>query len=307
MRFFRFETNKKSYALLKQKHKSITNNKLFTIYLLSHINYNMIRRRVALSCANIDHFVGHDAAFMNNISIALKNIHESFGYKGVQECMKVTADGKEGDVDLDVLCKMLGKSREKIESECCTMFFASKSIHGSFMYLFGSLIFGAVAYFQDMPNTYKAIGAFLGSTFYLLGGLLFIIAAIEPYWKKTLEINRLSKDVGTLKQKSNIVKCMSGRNRSSTNTIKARMSKLNINAKTFLSPSEISAIGKIVEESDEESENSFEMVNNTTMTNNTHEINMEFTDICSESTGYSKDLIVNKANANSSSSKKYEA
>merc|ERR1712130_752806 len=133
---------------------------------------------------------------------------------------------------------MLERSKSKVKSECCSMFFASKSIIGSFAYLMGSLLFGAVAYFNNaLSFETRASLSILGTSFYLAGGILFIIAAIEPYWNKTLEINAVSKEVYELKSRGDIVKKLN-RKRNSDNMIKARISKFEIDTKSLLTPDE---------------------------------------------------------------------
>eukprot|EP01084_Bolivina_argentea_P269836 458704_1 len=196
-------------------------------------------RRVAFSASNVHDFVSKDAVFMEKISKALTTIHETYGYRAVQDCMQVNEATGDADVDLDVLCAMLDRSQAKLKSECCAMFFQSKSIIGSFMYLFGSLLFGAVTYFNSSLSLgIKAFCGICATSFYLFGGILFIVAAIEPYWKKTVEINGVAKEVNALKTRGEIVKQMSGK-RASDNCIKARMSRLNIDTKSLLQPSEI--------------------------------------------------------------------
>ena len=196
-------------------------------------------RRTAFSASNVHDFVSKDAVFMEKISTALKTIHETYGYRAVQDCLQINEITGEADVDLDILCAMLDRSQSKLKSECCAMFFASKSIIGSFMYLFGSLLFGAVTYFnEELDIGIKTLFGILATSFYLIGGILFIVAAIEPYWHKTLEINEVAHEVYELKKRGDIVKKMSGK-RDSDNRIKARMSKLSIDTKSLLSPNEI--------------------------------------------------------------------
>eukprot|EP01083_Nonionella_stella_P095120 266979_1 len=194
----------------------------------------MARRRVAFqSQSGISSFVSKDAVFMNKISNALKTVHENYGYKAVQDCLQTDDVTGEADVDLDVLCAMLDRSKSKLKSECCAMFFASKSVMGSLLYLFGSLLFGSLTYFNTLSTTMRTFFSVAATTLYLLGGILFIIAAIEPYWLKTLEINEVSQEVYDLKERGKIVAVMSG-TRKSQNRIKARMSKLNIDAIAML-------------------------------------------------------------------------
>ena len=196
-------------------------------------------RRTAFSASNVHDFVSKDAVFMEKISTALTTIHETYGYRAVQDCLQLNEVTGEADVDLDVLCAMLDRSQSKLKSECCAMFFASKSIIGSFMYLFGSLLFGAVTYFNEKLDIgIKTLFGILATSFYLIGGILFIVAAIEPYWQKTLEINKVASEVHELQKRGEIVKRMSGK-RDSDNRIKARMSKLSIDTKSLLSPNEI--------------------------------------------------------------------
>eukprot|EP01083_Nonionella_stella_P204036 744069_1 len=88
----------------------------------------MARRRVAFqSQSGISSFVSKDAVFMNKISNALKTVHENYGYKAVQDCLQTDDVTGEADVDLDVLCAMLDRSKSKLKSQCCAMFFASKT------------------------------------------------------------------------------------------------------------------------------------------------------------------------------------
>jgi len=193
-------------------------------------------RRAAFSAATIDDFVAQDTIFMDKISKALKTIHENYGYKGVQDCMSTNEETGDATVDLSVLWAMLDRSQSKLKSECCAMFFASKSIIGSFSYLIGSLLFGAVAYFQNILSPeMRAFMSILGTSFYLVGGILFIFAAIEPYWTKTLEIKRMTDEVYDLKERGEIVKKMGGK-RDSDNFINTRMSKLSIDTKAMLAP-----------------------------------------------------------------------
>ena len=197
-------------------------------------------RRTAFSASNIHDFVSKDAVFMNKISKALTTIHENYGHKAVQDCFTPNQATGEAEIDLDVLCAMLDRSQSKLKSECCAMFFHSKSIIGSFMYLFGSLLFGAVTYFNEKLDIgIKTFFGILATTFYLIGGILFIVAAIEPYWMKTLAINEVANDVKGLKQRGDIVKQMSGKKSFDASVIKARMSKLSVDTKSLLSPNEI--------------------------------------------------------------------
>jgi len=204
-------------------------------------------RRAAVSAATLDSFVTMDDMFMEKVSNALQTIHDNYGYVGVQDCMKTNEITGEATVDLSVLCAMLDRSKEKVKSECCSMFFASKSIIGSFAYLFGSFLFGAVAYFgNQITYEWKALMSVTGTTFYLIGGILFIFAAIGPYWNKTLEINAMSKEMNELNRRGSIVKKM-GNKRDSDNVIKARMSRFNINCQELVT-------GDIEEEENENDE-----------------------------------------------------
>merc|ERR1712096_181279 len=112
--------------------------------------FSTMHRRTELSSTTIGDFVGQDAVFMNKISTALTTVHESYGYKAVQDCLKVNKVTGDADVDLDVLCAMMDRSEEKLRGECCSMFFASKGILGSFAYLGGSTLYGFVTYSQNM-------------------------------------------------------------------------------------------------------------------------------------------------------------
>lgn len=196
------------------------------------------RRRTGLSASNLNDFVSGDAVFMQKISRALETVHENYGYKAIQDCLTTNEESGEAEVDLDILCAMMDRSQAKLKGECCAMFFASKGIIGSFMYLFGSILFGAVTYFNDtISDTAKAACGVLATSCYLAGGILFIIAAIEPYWHKTLEINAVSKEVYELKTRGDIVKKLN-RKRNSDNMIKARISKFEIDTKSLLTPDE---------------------------------------------------------------------
>ena len=193
-------------------------------------------RRSGVSASNVDGFVSQDTMFMDKISAALETIHANYGYKGVQDCMTTNEDTGDATVDLSVLWAMLDRSQSKLKSECCAMFFASKSIIGSFSYLVGSLSFGVVAYFNNLSLEMRAFLSILGTSFYLLGGILFIVAAIEPYWQKSIEINNMVNEVYDLKERGEIVKKM-GSKRDSDNFIKTRISKLNIDTKSMMAPS----------------------------------------------------------------------
>merc|ERR1712115_469955 len=76
---------------------------------------------------------------------------------------------------------------------------------------------------------------------YLIGGILFIIAAIEPYWQKTLGINAVAHDVYQLRSRGSLVRKM-GRKQKGDTKIRTRMSKLNIDTKAMLLPNELEAV-----------------------------------------------------------------
>ena len=123
------------------------------------------------------------------------------------------------------------------------MFFASKSILGSFSYLFGSLLFGAVTYFDSELLESLFVGlppllCIIGTSAYLMGGILFISAAIEPWMAKTVEFEEIHKDVQDLKRTKSVVGRMTG-TRSSKAHLSTRMSTLGLDAKSMLSPNEI--------------------------------------------------------------------
>ena len=192
---------------------------------------NTFRRQATLA-----DFATRDTVFMDKISAALTTIHETYGYQAVQDCLKINEKTGEAEVDIEILCAMLDRSKSKLKSECCAMFIASKSILGSFMYLFGSLLFGANQYFNDaLSPEAKALYMIIGTSFYLMGGILFILAAIEPYWNKTWEISKVSSDVQSLRKKGSIIRKM-GRRAKTDNKIMTRMSRLNINTKAMLLP-----------------------------------------------------------------------
>lgn len=196
----------------------------------------MRARRTGFSSATLRDFVGQDAEFMNKISAALTTVHQNYGHKAVQDCLQVNEVTGNCDVDLEILCAMMDRSQDKLKSECCTMFMMNKGILGSFAYLFGSLLFGFVTYWQPIgwPLTFSCIAA---TTLYLIGGLLFIWAAIQPYWEERLKIGAISTDCYELKQRGAIVAKMGERRTSCRDgNIRARMSKLNIDASVLLAP-----------------------------------------------------------------------
>jgi len=191
--------------------------------------------------ATLNDFATRDVAFMEKISMALTTVHETYGYKAVQDCLKINEESGDAEVDIEILCAMMDRSQTKLKHECCKMFFASKSILGSFMYLFGSLVFGGIQYFNNQLTwQMKAFLSIAATTFYLIGGILFIIAAIEPYWQKTLEINAVAHDVYQLRSRGSLVRKM-GRKQKGDTKIRTRMSKLNIDTKAMLLPNELEA------------------------------------------------------------------
>ena len=74
----------------------------------------MLGRRNASSCGiGINDVMSKDAVFMEKISKALTTVHETYGYKAVQDCLEADESTGQCNVDLEVLCVMLDRSRSR--------------------------------------------------------------------------------------------------------------------------------------------------------------------------------------------------
>ena len=199
-------------------------------------------RSTGFSSACAQTMFQNDIEFMNKISEALEVVYENFGATAIEQITVLDEEKGEADVDVDLLARMMEQSKIKIRNECCSMFFSSKSILGSFSYLFGSISFGAMTYFTFNPVV-EALVCFFGASMYLIGGTIYIMAALEPWVEKTKHLNTMCGDIQELRVRGKLVRQMTGQGLSSNNPnssarVKTRMSKLNIDTKALFVPNE---------------------------------------------------------------------
>ena len=199
-------------------------------------------RNTGFSSACAQSMFQNDTGFMDKISEALEVVYENYGATAIEDIAVLDEEKGEADIDVDLLAQMMDESKIKIRNECCSMFFYSKSIVGSFSYLFGSISFGAMTYY-NFSETVDTLICFFGSSMYLIGGTMYIIAALEPWLEKTKQINRMCASIQDLRMRGKLVRQMTGQGQARSNQdasaiVKARMSKLNIDTKALFVPNE---------------------------------------------------------------------
>ena len=173
--------------------------------------------RHGLSHSNAFFNLRENAHFAEKIDLALEEIRTHLSVAEAKECMIQFQGDKNKqikseviDIDLETLAKKLKRVKKHKQGQCCKLFFSSESVVGAFAYLFGSIFFSILAYFKQLPTMITQILALLGTSFYLLGGIAFLIAGLKPWIKSMESFNVLSKDIKDLNEHGTLMKQMIG-------------------------------------------------------------------------------------------------